>query len=45
MANVTLQILKGMHALYSNADPQERQALVKEYERAVVAYLESRIGS
>jgi AcrR family transcriptional regulator len=45
MANVTLQILKGMHALYSNADSQERHALVKEYKRAVAAYLESRIGS
>jgi len=45
MANVALQILKSMHALYSDAGPQERQALVKEYKRAVAAYLESRLGS
>jgi AcrR family transcriptional regulator len=45
MANVALQILKSMHALYSDADPQERQALMKEYKRAVAAYLESRLGS
>jgi AcrR family transcriptional regulator len=45
MANVTLQILKSMHSLYSGADPQERQALVKEYKRALAAYLESRLGS
>jgi AcrR family transcriptional regulator len=45
MANVALQILKSMHALYSDVDPQERQALVKEYKRAVAAYLESRLGS
>ena len=45
IANVALQILKSMHALYSDADPQERQALVKEYKRAVAAYLESRLGS
>jgi AcrR family transcriptional regulator len=45
MANVALQILKSMHALYSDADPQEWQALVKEYKRAVAAYLESRLGS
>jgi AcrR family transcriptional regulator len=44
MANVALQILKSMHALYADADPRERQALVKEYKRAVAAYLESRLG-
>lgn len=45
MANVALQIVKSMHALYADANPQERQALVKEYKRAVAAYLESRLGS
>jgi hypothetical protein len=45
MANVALQILKSMHALYLDADPQERQALVTEYKRAVAAYLKSRLGS
>lgn len=45
MANIALQIVKSMHALYADANPQERQALVKEYKRAVTAYLESRLGS
>lgn len=44
MANVALQILKSMNALYVDADPQERQALAKEYKRVMAAYLESRLG-
>jgi AcrR family transcriptional regulator len=44
MANVALQILKSMNALYVAADPQERQALTKEYKRVMAAYLESRLG-
>ena len=45
MAQVALQILKSMHVLYAGADAKERQALVKEYKRALAAYLESRLCS
>jgi AcrR family transcriptional regulator len=44
MAQVALQILKSMHALYADADIVERQALVEEYTQALAAYLGSRLG-
>jgi AcrR family transcriptional regulator len=45
MANVSLEIIKSMNALYADANSQERQELVKEYKVAVTAYLELRMGS
>jgi len=43
MANVTLQIIKSMNALYGEANSKERSELVKEYKFALAAYLESRL--
>jgi AcrR family transcriptional regulator len=45
MANVSLQIIKSMNALYRDASFQERQELVKEYKFALTAYLEARMSS
>jgi AcrR family transcriptional regulator len=45
MANVSLQIIKGMNTLYAEANPKEREELVKEYKLALTAYLESRLAS
>jgi AcrR family transcriptional regulator len=45
MANVSLQIIKSMNALYADANSQERQELVKEYKLALTAYLEEHIAS
>jgi AcrR family transcriptional regulator len=45
MANVTLQIIKGMNPLYGEANSKERPELVKEYKLALTAYLESRLLS
>ena len=45
VACVSLQIIKGMNALYSEAKPQERLEIVKEYKLALAAYLEERWAS
>ena len=45
MANVSLQIIKSMNALYAEADSKEREELVKEYKLALTAYLESRLSA
>ena len=45
MANVSLQIVKSMHALYAEANAKERAALVTEYKRVLASYLESRLNS
>ena len=44
-ANVSLQIIKGMNALYAEANSKEREELMKEYKLALTAYLESRLAS
>ncbi|WP_213807228.1 TetR/AcrR family transcriptional regulator [Granulicella sp. dw_53] len=44
IANVTLQIVKGMNPLYAEAKPKERQKLVQEFKQALTAYLESRLA-
>jgi AcrR family transcriptional regulator len=43
MANVSLQIIKSMNALYGEANSRERSELVKEYKLALAAYLESQL--
>ncbi len=45
MANVTLQIIKSMNALYGEANSRERPELVKEYKLVLASYLESRLVS
>ena len=45
VAYVSLQIIKGMNALYAEAKPQERLEIVKEYKVALAAYLEERLTS
>ena len=39
MANVTLQLVKGLNQLYGDARPKERKLLVLEFKLAVAAYL------
>jgi AcrR family transcriptional regulator len=43
VANVSLQIIKSMNALYAQADPKERLDIVKEYKLNLTAYLELRL--
>ena len=45
VAGVSLQMVKGMNALYAAARPQERLEIVKEYKLALTAYLEKRLAS
>lgn len=40
MANVTLQLVKGLNQLYGEAKPKERKLLVLEFKLAVTAYLQ-----
>lgn len=44
IANVALQIVKGMNALYADARPAERQELLTEYKLALTGYLEAHLG-
>jgi len=44
MAQVSIQIIKSMYLLHADAPPQEREELVKEYQHALAAYLESRLS-
>jgi AcrR family transcriptional regulator len=44
MAHVTLQILKGLNTLYSEADATEQSALIEEHRVVLRAYLEVRLG-
>jgi AcrR family transcriptional regulator len=43
VARISLQMIKGMNALYAEAKPQERLEIVKEYKIALTAYLEKRL--
>jgi AcrR family transcriptional regulator len=43
VANVSLQIIKSMNALYAQADPKARLDIVKEYKLNLTAYLELRL--
>jgi len=45
VAGVSLQMVKGMNALYAAARPQEQLEIVKEYKLALTAYLEKRLAS
>jgi AcrR family transcriptional regulator len=43
VANVTLQVVKGMNPLYADAKAKERQELVQEFKQVLTAYLSSRL--
>jgi AcrR family transcriptional regulator len=43
IANVTLQIIRGMHQMHADAKPRERGELAAEFKRAVSAYLIARL--
>jgi AcrR family transcriptional regulator len=43
LANVSLQIVKGLKPLYEQASPAERQELVTEFKLALASYLEVRL--
>ncbi len=43
IANVTLQIVKGMNPLYADARPAEREELVREFKLVLTTYLSARL--
>ncbi len=45
IANVTLQVVKGMRPLYAEAKGVERAEIVREFKLLLAAYLGSRLGS
>jgi len=45
VANVTLQVVKGLNPLYADAKAKEQQELVREFKLVVAAYLDSRLKS
>ncbi len=45
VANVTMQLLKGMNALYADAKGAEREEIVREFKLVVLNYLNSRLKS
>ncbi|WP_240702484.1 TetR/AcrR family transcriptional regulator [Trinickia terrae] len=44
IANVTLQVVKGLNPLYADAKPRERRELVAEFKKVVTAYLSTRLA-
>jgi hypothetical protein len=44
IAEVTLQVVKSLNALYAGARPKERKLLIAEYKTVVSAYLLARLG-
>ncbi|HXZ07812.1 MAG TPA: TetR/AcrR family transcriptional regulator [Paraburkholderia sp.] len=44
IAEVTLQVVKSLNALYAAAKPKERKLLVAEYKTVVSSYLLARLG-
>jgi hypothetical protein len=45
VANVTVQIVKGMNPLYADAKPAERLEIVREFKLVLTSYLSSRLGA
>lgn len=45
VANVTLQMVKGLNPIYADAKPKERRELLQEFKLAVTAYLRARLGA
>ena len=43
IANVTVQIVKGMHSLLTNAAPEQQDVVFAEFQTALGAYLVSRL--
>ncbi|MCU1320529.1 MAG: regulatory protein TetR [Acidobacteriaceae bacterium] len=44
VANVTVQILKGMHPLCVDASPVEKEEIIREFKLLLLSYLSSRLG-
>ncbi|MGI4902817.1 MAG: TetR/AcrR family transcriptional regulator [Janthinobacterium lividum] len=45
VANVTMQIVKGLNPLYAEAKPRERQEVLREFKLALSAYLIARLAA
>ncbi|HEY2117658.1 MAG TPA: TetR/AcrR family transcriptional regulator [Candidatus Acidoferrum sp.] len=45
IANVTVQVVKGMNPLYADAKPAEREEIVREFKLLLTTYLSSRLHS
>jgi AcrR family transcriptional regulator len=45
IANVTVQVVKGMNPLYADAKPAERVEIVREFKLLLTTYLSSRLHS
>ncbi len=43
IANVTVQVVKGMSPLYADAKPAEREEIVREFKLLLTSYLSSRL--
>jgi AcrR family transcriptional regulator len=43
IANVTVQVVKGMNPLYADAKPAEREELVREFKLLLAGYLSARL--
>ncbi len=43
IANVTVQVVKGMSPLYADARPAEREQIVREFKLLLTSYLSSRL--
>ncbi|ADV81269.1 TetR/AcrR family transcriptional regulator [Terriglobus saanensis] len=43
VANVTVQVLKGMHPLYLETSPEEKQEIVAEFKLLLMSYLKARL--
>lgn len=44
IANVALQIVKGMNPVYVKVDPQEQQEILREFKLALTSYLRLRLN-
>jgi AcrR family transcriptional regulator len=43
IANVALQVIRGLHPLYAEAKPRERQQVLQEFKLVLTAYLVARL--
>ncbi len=44
VANILLQTVKGLYALYADAKPRDRTELITEYRQLLTAYLQARLS-
>ncbi len=43
VANVSVQVLKGMHALYAEAEGGEKEEIIEEFKLVLMSYLSARL--